>query len=1719
MNRNGVPSAAFLRKPLSKGYVPRVFGFTLDVNDPRPWFRLSDVERQRRDPKIRLGLRTLRAPIRRATWKVKANSDAVRQFVDGQLKRIWKRCLGRLLKMLEYGYCAGEWDYRTEDNLIVVRDLIDFYAFDCDPLVLHSEIVGLLLRNQAREIRIGAPRFLWLVNEPEYDKYRGMSRLANAWTPWQEKTGRHGALESRRLWFLKNAYNGRSIRYPDGFTVVDDGNGNLTSVNNQDLAREIAEKMENGGIIALPNDRDDKGEYKWQIEAPTINDNASEIREYPKDLDIEQLEGLGIPPEVIQTTGDAGSGYAGRSIPAQAFYSSEDDIVITVIDGVDRSCLWHMVRANYGSSARYEIEVDSLLPKETSSPAPAPGQSPFGREPSPMQVDDGDTDPLLQDPPNQMRLSLATKVYDQARRMFPDVLQLALPADASTIIPPTSASSAETTPAAAAEPHKFASTQVALPIDLADAVRAFARDIPADEINADGIEDDPHVTILYGLNGDEPAAVQAAVQDFGPVSITLGPLSIFANADADVLKVEVIGPALHRLNKRISARCENTQTHPEYLPHVTIAYLNPGEGRKFVGDTSLAGRTFKFDRFVFSDREGVKTEISLTAEPQSVEMSASAKGDGGRITIGGAKGEDGKRHGGSPVFVKNGVITKGHPGLTGKKISNLKGEADDGSNRTQLSRSREHAKAKLLKEARKEGIDPKHVADLANQMRAHHAEYTNDHNEMLKAARKSLDNYGGGHRAMYAAGKRGGAGQMEDADSIPGLDVVAREIAGQYPGMFGNNMGYDSASYDNPGEDDAAQILFEYLKAGNREHMTDLEAHEAALDHLRDHIANGGTFGDVSDDTSDLEAELRGEAPTRERQPGDEDEELTPSDAEDDFDFPAPEKSDANTATKTTADSSSTSTVNEVKGAKQDNEATARHLTNQIREANQVTEANGGEPTVDPANDPQLVAARKADDAAHAVRLAAATKADDLKGKLNDVDSRIAELQGQQSSRSEDESKPGDATPRRDLFGSVIPKEFTSGPAVSQTQMFPGDPALGQTAGWMDAAKDLAEEMGRPVEKIEAGKRAKIGGQWYSVQRHGDDWKLVPEQGQSADPPAAVKSPWEMTKREGAIRQHDVESSIPWSQREAELRKAGGTDDDVNQALEPYASTHRMQVKYALREGKPVSQEVLNDYPDLTDTSLPSGPQIPAENPVSAGIDEIADVTTSDNQRAAQAKRQKILDSEYAFARASAIGNVGEDLKGSARHRANEWRGLEHAETNGTAEQLVSRDNLLRSEPHNLSATISNTNALPHLAAHLALNLFPPNPGTYSTRVTSPKSPAELRAQYYDAFREIKEAAQAAAVASTDPKDVIAAIRKKTGELINKYRDSKPNDYGVSVQTDAFNPVANALVGLHRKTSSFRPNKTDILGRVNEFVGNVQKKYGSTPSVEMLDKIKDHVVDVMEGDSFNKTFGLDGKTVKRFDPTEAYVDHAERKGGRAIDAKTVEAAQRHMTNNVGLRGLQWGNYVSDDEREHHLTKSAEAFADLADAIGLPDSAISLGGKLGLAIGARGKAGARAHYEPDTQVINLTRSKGVGSLAHEWGHALDHYLDDFGKGFYSARYRPEGDAGQAMGEVRKALHSSGFYTRMVGAVRDAISKGLLPKNASSYWASNEEMFARVFERHVQDKLHGQDRENTYLTGLRKVTHPFWPTKEESAAIAPAMERLLAAVREKFGHKAT
>lgn len=382
----------FLGPAKTAGYRPSVRGLPVAWPDHRGLFRWDDVERMRRDPRVQLGLRVLKAPLYTVTWEVQADRPEVAEYVGRELRRIWERDLSRLLLLLDYGRTGGEvtWE-QNEQGQVVPAQLRHLYPFDVRPLEYAGELVGIEVGGWLGSgLRLGSPRFFYLVNEPEFNPFYGRSRLESAWEPWQEKRGRHGAVDARRLWYVKNAFRGGLLRHPEG--TLDLGDGEVRSC--KSYAEEVLEKFETGGILTLPNARDEQGSYLWEYTDPQANGDVAGVREYVRDLDAETSEGLGVLKEILEAA-DTGSGWAGRSVPFLVYLTGEDEIASNLIRTLDAQVLRRGVEVNFGG-ADYQILPKSLVPPavEEQAKGRSGAESDAGEQLALDRFDQGDWQPF-----------------------------------------------------------------------------------------------------------------------------------------------------------------------------------------------------------------------------------------------------------------------------------------------------------------------------------------------------------------------------------------------------------------------------------------------------------------------------------------------------------------------------------------------------------------------------------------------------------------------------------------------------------------------------------------------------------------------------------------------------------------------------------------------------------------------------------------------------------------------------------------------------------------------------------------------------------------------------------------------------------------------------------------------------------------------------------------------------------------------------------------------------------------------------------------------------------------------------------------------------------------------------------------------------------------------------------------------------------------------------
>lgn len=268
-----------------------------------------------------------------------------------------------------------------------------------------------------------------------------------------------------------------------------------------------------------------------------------------------------------------------------------------------------------------------------------------------------------------------------------------------------------------------------------------------------------------------------------------------------------------------------------------------------------------------------------------------------------------------------------------------------------------------------------------------------------------------------------------------------------------------------------------------------------------------------------------------------------------------------------------------------------------------------------------------------------------------------------------------------------------------------------------------------------------------------------------------------------------------------------------------------------------------------------------------------------------------------------------------------------------------------------------------------------------------------------------------------------------------------------------------------------------------------------------------------------------------------------RQGAISDDLKKIKDV-RDVSEVFHLKGYQFGNWVTHEDRFNYLAALAVCLYDLNRVLRFKGNNLGLDKHLGVAFGARGQKGALAHYEPGTNIINMTRYKeahrfekplskparfvlsgGVGSFAHEYGHFLDYFFGarietnkvyalsngrstdprriQYDSKKYPMRYLMESILEKAYWNSSKQMDSA-----YVKRIRKAI-----PERYLDYFLRRNEIFARLFEQYISYKLKEMKLQNVFLTKTKYHSVQYM-TPTEMKAVVPLFDKLLVQMRKHF-----
>lgn len=134
-----------------------------------------------------------------------------------------------------------------------------------------------------------------------------------------------------------------------------------------------------------------------------------------------------------------------------------------------------------------------------------------------------------------------------------------------------------------------------------------------------GLETDPHLTLIFGINSTENDSkkIIERINKYKPIKLNIGEVSMFETDKYDVIKIDVKpNKELLKYRNDLIENTKNTQTYDEYHPHLTVAYIKKGEGKKYLKKIKIdrLGKELEFDTIKYSDSNYKKKTIKLNNE-------------------------------------------------------------------------------------------------------------------------------------------------------------------------------------------------------------------------------------------------------------------------------------------------------------------------------------------------------------------------------------------------------------------------------------------------------------------------------------------------------------------------------------------------------------------------------------------------------------------------------------------------------------------------------------------------------------------------------------------------------------------------------------------------------------------------------------------------------------------------------------------------------------------------------------------------------------------------------------------------------------------------------------------------------------------------------------------------------------------------------------------------
>ncbi|GAB1348352.1 hypothetical protein MASR1M107_05640 [Ignavibacteriales bacterium] len=241
------------------------------------------------------------------------------------------------------------------------------------------------------------------------------------------------------------------------------------------------------------------------------------------------------------------------------------------------------------------------------------------------------------------------------------------------------------------------------------------------------------------------------------------------------------------------------------------------------------------------------------------------------------------------------------------------------------------------------------------------------------------------------------------------------------------------------------------------------------------------------------------------------------------------------------------------------------------------------------------------------------------------------------------------------------------------------------------------------------------------------------------------------------------------------------------------------------------------------------------------------------------------------------------------------------------------------------------------------------------------------------------------------------------------------------------------------------------------------------------------------------------------------LDRVIRKNGREVTEEEINPENMHSE--LGYNAVVFGNYMDNQSAREHVKFFIGAMKDLEDVLGIDLKKINQKGHVNIAFGAFGGGNSNTNYKPLKTLINITKSRGDGSVAHEWGNFLNHFLAGARTDVTSVKEAFATESIAKEPAIRKPLKA------IISEITDPANTWYKNSSAlkSGLFKKPHEMFARAFESFVQDELQSRAMYNNYLVRDNKTDadNSIYPQGEERERSNRLFKDLFSTIVEVYG----